>query len=309
MSSKKSKLLTYFNNKFDVSSPSPSGWYRFESPFYESKGSVSCGVQIQNKWVHDFRTGDSMSVWDFIMRVEKCSFKQAKEIIKKQRYGIELVVVKESLNKIAEVTLPEEAIPLEFCDRLLAKRAKKFLAAKKMSHKGLYYCSEGKYFGRILIPLTVFGELVYFIGRDFIGQTPKYYNLDKSAANLFYNEDALFMQDKIYLGEGWSDAETMGKKGVGSLGWSMNTIKILKLLRSPVQEIIIMSDKGFYTQALETASWLCDKKRVKVLNIDPYCEGDKKDPNDLGKKLIKKIEKKSKFLTKAKVMREIPLPF
>lgn len=302
-----SKLFTYFKNKYDIKEAS-NGWHRFVSPFYDSDSSPSIGVNFDTSWVHDFRTGYSASVWEFIKEAEQCDFKEAKSLVESGKATFKIPKQKNKLK--GKLKLPDNCKPLNRGTCWLAARAKKFLTKRGLRTKGIFYCDQGQYFGRIIIPIIITGKLEYYIARTVINQEPKYLNLEGgSSSDIFYNEDALLIHEEINLVEGWSDADTLGKNTIASLGWNLSMLQIMKLIHSPCKKLTIIADKGFFHQQCGIGVWFAPHKHVRVVNIDPICTKNKKDVNDLGKKKVKKLIKKTAWMTYERLAILSPLPF
>lgn len=64
--------------------------------------------------------------------------------------------------------------------------SKRGLSRDEIKDYGMGYCPEGRYEGRIIIPIYRDGELVYFIGRSFSGRIPKYLNVGKGRNKVIF---------------------------------------------------------------------------------------------------------------------------
>jgi DNA primase len=69
------------------------------------------------------------------------------------------------------------------------------------------FCSDGKYSGRIIIPsFDMFGDLNYFIGRDYTGNNKlKYYNHTNQKQDIIFNEYFINWNASLFLVEGVFD--------------------------------------------------------------------------------------------------------
>jgi hypothetical protein len=127
-----------------------------------------------------------------------------------------------------------------------------------------------------------------------VGNYPRYKNPEHEQfgigkSEVFFNEEALYLFDKVYLTEGWTDSATIGSSGVSIQGNSISDLQLSKLLVSNVKEIVIVLDVGFYKQALHIASKLMDHKKIKVLKMDLLKEFGK-DVNEVGKMRVLSLE-------------------
>jgi len=67
---------------------STKGWYRFNSPFISTTGTM--GVNFDFNCVKCFKTGYLKSVELFIMDLEHCTFREALVLAEKQSYDYEI---------------------------------------------------------------------------------------------------------------------------------------------------------------------------------------------------------------------------
>ena len=166
---------------------------------------------------------------------------------------------------------------------------------------------EEDYFGYIIIPFKKRGQLQYFIGRDFTGNYLRYKNPPESLfgvgkRDILFNEDATELYRTNFVLEGWSDAVTIGKEAVATLGWSVSAIQKSKLLKSSAKRMVFVPDKGFMSQAVKLAMDFLDEKEVYVVDIEPYCEGEKKDVNGIGREVFTEAYAQTPRLTEDMAM-------
>ena len=107
--------------------------------------------------------------------------------------------------------------------------------------------------------------------------------------DVLFNEEALYMQDTIYLTEGWADAATMGKLGVSTQGLDLGIMQTSMIIQSPVKEVIIVTDAGQYRQGLKQAEKLYRHKICKVLDLKMLSEYGK-DINEIGKDKVLSLD-------------------
>jgi len=299
----KSKVFAYFDRHHGPLRKSTNGWYDGTCPFC---GEKKLAVSFDYLQVKCWRGCFNGFAAHFIMKVEGIKYFEVLDLID----GYPVMPLDFShIPRYKNVEVSDIGLPVGFKSITQGKgqlgiRARRYLQEDRgfnieyLDQIGVGYCNENDpdddFFGYIIIPFKVHGKLSYFIGRDFIGNFPRYKNPNREKfkigkAELFFNEEALYMQDKVYLTEGWTDAATMGEQGISVQGNSLSGLQKSKIITSPVEEVIIAIDAGFYRQGLRIARDLIQYKRVKVLNLD-LLKPFGKDPNELGKDRIIELE-------------------
>lgn len=276
------KLYNYFKSNFDLNE-STNGWYRLNNPF-DNKGGFSMGVNFSVNRIICHRTGYKSSIIDFLRILHNKNYREIYDIVDKYT-EVNFNVTIPIIHKTTTVSLPESFYLFDE-DALLSSRASLYLKSRNIDlgllrERSIGFCNSGSWFGRIIIPFMN-PNLQYYVGRDFIGQKPKYKNpktedVGIGKSSLFYNEQALDYS-KVFLVEGIFDALTCGEFGIASLGWNLSQTQRFKLLSSNAI-IHIIPDKGFYDKALITAKSLISEKEVFITNLDGI-RGN--DINDLG---------------------------
>lgn len=310
------KLYTYFSDKF-VLKKSTNGWFAFENPFdLDSKGKKKMAINFGYQWVKCWKTDWSGTATDFIMEYEEVDYFGAKGIIDRYQPGsIDIL----SINSVATSTLstdikmPFGYTPIMYGEGVLGKRARNYLEGRNFSlevldRMGIGYCNkphddeDQNYFGYIIIPFKVRGQLQYYIGRDYIDNFLRYKNPPKGVfgigkADIVFNEDALSIYRRVFVLEGWTDALTIGKEAIATLGWSVSQVQKSKLISSNCDEIVFIPDVGKYKEAMKLASQFIDiKDKVKVLNVDELSPfGD--DANEIGKEKIMDLYERTPYLS------------
>ena len=115
-------------------------------------------------------------------------------------------------------------------------------------------------------------------------------------ASLLFGEENLYVQKSVFLTEGWACAATLGN-AVSIQGSTASVIQRNIILKSPIKQLNITVDAGFYHNGLEMAKHFLPHKKVKVLNLD-WFEQSKigKDPNSIGKENIINVERDTPFM-------------
>ena len=116
---------------------------------------------------------------------------------------------------------------------------------------------------RIIIPsYDEFGDLNYYLGRDFTGKSRlRYKNCDADRKEIIFQESLINWDSTIYLCEGAFDAMRFPSNGISMLGKSLNKDCVLynKIMEKANADVVIVLDGD--TQEIET------KKMYKLLNI------------------------------------------
>lgn len=102
----------------------------------------------------------------------------------------------------------------------------------------LYYCFEGRYKNRIIVPVFKGNDIIYFQGRRMPGSSlePKYLNPSTEKQIIIHNEEHFDRDKYIIVTEGLIDAFMIGDQGTSCLG---------KEISSPFLEILFsLTDKG-----------------------------------------------------------------
>ena len=222
--------------------------------------------------------------------------------------------VYEIKQEITNYELSPGSLPLEYksvlrTDTKMGKRIKNYLINRgfditTLASKGWGYCEEGDYTGYIIIPYYIDNKLIYFTARRLSPaygpkfNNPKIEDFGIGKSMLIYNHDALLIEDKVYLVESATNAETIGEQAFAAGGKSLSKYQINQILKSQCEKIIIILDPDAYHEALELAIKLVDYKKVKVVKLpDGY------DINDIGREKTLYYVHKSKYMNKNQLIR------
>lgn len=187
------------------------------------------------------------------------------------------------------VILPEGFRLLNQGNSQMAKSARSYMKGRgfdidKLSAKGFGYCTSGDYFGHIIMPFFAEGKMVYFHARNFLNTGPKFNNppmeeFGVGKSTLIYNQDALFIYDRIFIVESVMNAETLEEAGTVLGGKKISNYQYSIIVNSPVEKIVILLDPDAYSEALQLGMRLSNHKKVKVVLLP-----DDNDVNDIGRK-------------------------
>lgn len=208
--------------------------------------------------------------WEFIPKLEK---HRTKAVVRK------------------EVSLPDYYRPILLGESQLGKSARSYLKSrgynlKSLALKGIGYCYDGPYYGFIVIPYYLRGELIYWKTRSFIG-AKAFNNPDEEMFgigknNLIYNIDALALYNTVNIVESETNTLTLGDNTIGLGGKSISDWQFSCLIKSPVEKYNILLDPDAIEDALNLSMRLTQYKRIKCVSWVGT-----QDVNDLGKRVAK----------------------
>jgi hypothetical protein len=296
------KLFTYFNENYPLVKSS-NGWWMMRCPCCnELSYRKKMTVNFNYDWVKCWVCGYGSSAVQFVAEQEGIRYSQARQLIKQAKPSkIDLEWTTEQPLLTSSIKLPYAFKSISEGEGILGKRARKYLTDRGFNIKELDRLD----FGYIIIPCRMQGKLVYYIGRDYIGNFLRYKNPAKSdvgigKADLIFNGDALNMYDEAWVSEGWSDAMTIGARGTATFGWSLSKTQFNLILKSSCSTIVLTPDSGvdgqgvsFYDKALLLASKIVRFKKVKVLDMGIFGAGA--DVNSVGKKDTLELYNKTDF--------------
>lgn len=315
------KLHAYFTDNFNPKKTSQN-WFAFKCPMCnELETRKKIAVNYHYAMVKCWICGYKETAIDFVADYEGIDYKQARDLLNNYTASlVELDLEDNSTLEFSAIDLPEGYRSILEGSSAMAKRARKYLEGRgfdllELDRMGLGYVDtdnpflkeDENYFGYIIVLFKKRGKLVYYIGRDFIGQFLRYKNPSKETfgigkADLIFNEDAFSIYDTVFMFEGWSDAVTIGKDATATQGWSLSTTQKSIILRSQVSHIVMAPDKGvdnmgisFYDKAAKLAMELMAHKDVTIVNMQDLEDG--KDVNAIGRIKFMEMYKNTPKLT------------
>lgn len=309
------KLYSYFDSTYPLKKTT-NGWWMFDCPECgkENKAAVQFHYNIVKCWV----CGYKKYAVNFVADQEGCTYFEALDILhnrKASNTDLDYSVVNHvKVDTSRYIEMPKGFNTVLEGEGVLAERARETLRKRgfdleEMDFEGFGYCNEqctetdlslGKedFFGYIIVPFKVRGRLVYYIGRDFIGNYLRYKNPKKELfglgkGDLLFNGDALNIYEECYLVEGWADAKTLGPSAMSSQGWSLSGTQKSAIYGAEVcNRLTFVPDAGsddtgelFYTKALRVACDFAEEMEVRVVDLNPYADKGK-DVNELGIDLV-----------------------
>lgn len=261
------------------------------------------GINLEKKRVHCFKCGLEVNPIGLLMQMERFdTYAQAAEMLRVQ----EEYEFYESQTRIAHevkpVELPEGFHLINMGDGAHGVAARHYMKKRgfnitRLAMKGVGYCDKGPYAGYIIFPFYRKGKLVYFQGRLYMGSGTKMKNPPEEEfgigkANLIYNQDALYIYDKVYLVESITNAETIGDNAIAIQGKKISEWQLGQLLLSPCSKVIILLDPDAWAEAIDLSLKMVNYKRVKLVGLPV-----EKDVNDLGRRETMRYVKKTRYQT------------
>lgn len=289
------KVYTYFSDNYVLSKFSPQGWTSFSCPFCGKD--KKCAVHLTIQYVKCWSCGAACNVAEFVQEVERCNYHEACDILNNAKASsIDLEVILDIVpdGRLNEaITLPDGWQSIADGVGMLGNRARRYLESRgfdidTLDFKGFGYCNKHNedinkdFYGYIIVPFKSQGSLQYYLGRDFMGNFLRYKNppadwVGIGKADVIYNEEALYMHKTIFVVEGWSDAEMLGKRGTATLGWNMSRAQLNMYHKSKASKLIFVPDAGvdeatgqtYYQKAVQTAvGFLETDKKVYVVDLN-----------------------------------------
>jgi DNA primase len=237
-------------------------------------------TEIYSCWVCK-RSGNILS---FIMLVEEVSYFQALKIYenftlfteKKSASLLEaieqvrnkpIVPKLEDISKKQPLVLPESIVPLkkalssfQILNKYLHDRG--FDAHDIENWGDTWLCTNGKYSGRIIFPVYLYGELVNYVGRTIVNNPLRYMNCPNTEAILpikdcLYNYDKLQQGGKVVICEGIFDVlktqKLMNRAVIGLFGKQLSNNQLLLLSKKNPSVIDLFLDKDAWNLCVEFA--------------------------------------------------------
>lgn len=298
----KEKVLGYFASKYNCKPYMKLGWYKGECPYCAK---LKFGIHPSKNRANCFSCGDFGTPIKLLMELEGLStYPEAYNFLR----SFEGLVFKEDTSqaekrKEVNVQLPPSFKLMSLGKDMMARLARAYMKKRGFDDKyltllGIGYCSDGDYAGTIVFPFYRQSVLVYYIGRRFIAfgsnkfKNPNAEELGIGKSEIIYNEDALYIYNKVYIVESVINAITLGPNAIAIMGKKISDIQFSKISRSPCKIFIIALDPDALEQAIKLALRLVEKVKVKVIQFP-----EKEDVNSLGKKWVKDKEKETNYHT------------
>lgn len=298
------KIYQYFTARVGLKK-STKGFYRGDCPY--CGGHYTFGANFESNKTNCFKCpeGKTSTINVIKDRERLKTFRDVIEFLNLQAdYGYVFRVEKTQHHKeVQHLTLPDHYHLITMGDTDMARAARYYWAQKRgfnlkrSEEAGIGYCDQGDYKGYIIIPYFVMGKLVYFTSRRYQGFGPKFKNPPEDQfgigkTQVIYNQDALFMYDRVEIVESATNALTLGSTAVGLGGKDASLYQMYMMLKSPAQFFTLLLDPDAIGKSYQLALKLAEHKHVRVIHM-PLGE----DVNSYGKTKTRDLIRASKFLT------------
>lgn len=293
------KLFQYFQGRLSIHK-STKGWWRCNCTW--CGGHYTLGIHLEEYRVHCFKCGETSDPVKLLMEMEGFTIKnEAWNFLKIQQ---EYEAYEESTAvKLVEkqVELPRGFELISQGNDIIGRSARSYLRGRgfkisRLEEAGVGYCSEGEYDGYIIFPYYRKGKLVYYQGRLFMGNGPKMKNPPEEEfgigkTHVIYNEDALYIYNKVYAVESITNGLTIGDRGIGLNGKAVSDWQLSRIIQSPCERVVIILDPDAWEEAIKMALQLVHYKKTKVIKLPGEC-----DVNDLGRNKTLKFVNRQHYM-------------
>lgn len=147
---------------------------------------------------------------------------------------------------------------------------------------GLGYCEGGRYNNRLIMPLTMDGQLVTFQARSMIGEIPKYLAPATDKDGSLYGYDQAALADEVVLVEGPTDVLGVVQAGFPAIGLTGKTIapgQVQAIARAGYSRVIVMLDPGAEGYDGRLARVLADRVETLITRLpDEFDPGNAPRP-------------------------------
>lgn len=306
------KILNYFQSRWGLKE-APKDWYRGDCPYCGGRNTF--GINITNGATNCFKNkcSDNKRVFSVILELESLSsYSEVHKLIGTYNSALYSKLAPTRLiknRKVEELKLPDDYKMIDEGNSITANLIRNYLTKKRglkikeLTLKGIGYCTEGKLKGYVIIPYYFSGKLIYYTSRAVLATGPKFNNPDASnleigKSDVIYNQDALHTYSHVRIVESAFNALTYGNYAIALGGKYASDWQLLALIKAPVETYTIALDPDAMLEAYRLGLLLAFHKKVRILKLPKG-----RDVNDLGRKAIRKLEKKHKILTYNQILK------
>jgi len=299
-------VIPYLNDRgipFN-SSRQERGWLGVACPFCSDTGE-HLGINITSNFISCWKCSTKGSISKLIKILENhVTFPETLEVMEKYQNPSRLSLIEyseESKSGITKLEIPKNYVKLswptipDIVIKFLAKRG--FDPESVIRSRELYYGGHvGDFKFRLILPITLRGRLVTWIGRDLTNRSKiKYRNLEEEKS-IFPAKETLFGFDEtppgknIVVVEGPLDQIRLGAGSVATFGtqWTASQVKLLRELNG--SKIFILFDSEEIAQKsakkLSEQIWWTESEVIELNGV--------KDPGELtveqGKELMRSLQ-------------------
>lgn len=304
----KKKLYGYFKTKLRMYNYRR-GWMKGDCP---ECGAHKYGVNIGQNRTNCFKCGYNDKPIYVVGNVEDIeSYSDIVKYIQGFKFDGEVYEVKQEVKNysLSPGALPEDYLSISRTENKMGKRVQEYLKGRgfnieSLIARGWGYCYKGDYAGYIIIPYYFDNKLIYFTARRLAPiygpkfNNPKVEDFGIGKAMLIYNHEALQIEERVFMVESATNAETIGDQAFGIGGKAISRYQLNEVIKSDCEKVIIILDPDAYKEAIETALKIVDFKKVKVVKLP-----DGADVNDIGRKRTMYYVHKTNYMNRNQLIR------
>lgn len=305
----------YLESVLGPARQSPGDERAFECPHC---GKSNLWINVKKLVVHCWTCPYGMSLRRFLSEFQHISMASAQAVLQRGGHGPYTL---DASGGFSEMDAPDlEVVDLgwwaqTFQDPIrsktrLGRKAYAYLTKPPPEGRGLdpevvlryfiRYAEEGRYRGRVLIPIVEDPEIVYFVARDFLGRDKKYKYLNprpeeirKKAGQVLFNFDRARRHSPVVLVEGVFDAISVGSTAMAMLGKTLSAGQRTKLVDANVKHLLIIGDRDVSIQEKQAQNARLARIFESVRWTPPPA---KKDPGDMTRREIAALLNQAQLL-------------
>ena len=256
---------------------------------HKKKLQVNLDTQRWHCWVCDSK-GRSIQSLLRKLNVDIRDLNRLKDI-----YGEDDYTLVEKDEYVAKLQLPSEFKQLHFKPKGFQpeyNQALNYLKERGITQADIVkynigYCSEGLYFGRIIVPsYDENGDLNYFIARSYYKEERMKYKNPPVNRDVIVFENQINWNEPITLVEGVFDSFSVKRNCIPLLGKFLLSKLKNKIIEKGVKEVTILLDSDAITDSTKHTDYFI-KNGINVKNIIPTG----KDAGDMGFKAVSELLK------------------
>lgn len=212
----------------------------------------------ENGCYHCFKTDKKGTLIGLVMLVDNCSWLEAKEMLSVD--GMRLGNIEQELDEFFkdkdilddnQLTLPKFTFLIKSMpeDSLHRMQAEYYLSKRQLSIENMYFCTDGDYKNRIIIPYYKDDKLIYYNSRHIANGKPRYLGPPKSVG--VGKSEVLFApywpkSGKVFLTEGEFDALSLYSCGFNSVACGGKELSDNQLLMLKDYSVCLALDQDVY---------------------------------------------------------------
>ena len=256
---------------------------------HKKKLQVNLDTQRWHCWVCDSK-GRSIQSLLRKLNVDVRDLNRLKDI-----YGEDDYTLVEKDEYVAKLQLPSEFKQLHFKPKGFQpeyNQALNYLKERGITQADIVkynigYCSEGLYFGRIIVPsYDENGDLNYFIARSYYKEERMKYKNPPVNRDVIVFENQINWNEPITLVEGVFDSFSVKRNCIPLLGKFLLSKLKNKIIEKGVKEVTILLDSDAIADSTKHTDYFI-KNGINVKNIIPTG----KDAGDMGFKAVRELLK------------------